>query len=103
MVHRKREFKVLLERDEDGFYVATVPALPGCHTQARTLPVLRTRIREAISLCLEVASSDPGYRARIEKFSYSPTRHSSEDIGRGLLRRILREIQIPPGEFEKLL
>lgn len=73
MAHRRKEFKVLLERDEDGFYVASVPALPGCHTQARTLPVLMKRIREAISLCLEVASSDPAYRARVEKFSYSPT------------------------------
>lgn len=64
---------VLLERDEDGFYVASVPALPGCHTQARTLPALRKRVREAISLCLEVAESDAGYRARIERFCYSPT------------------------------
>jgi len=50
----KREFNVVVERDEAGYYVATVPALPGCHTQARSLDKLMERIREAIELCLEV-------------------------------------------------
>jgi len=50
----KREFSVIVERDEDGYYVATVPQLPGCHTQARSLDKLTERIREAIELCLEV-------------------------------------------------
>ena len=50
----KREFSVLVERDEDGYYVASVPELPGCHTQARSLDKLMERIREAIELCLEV-------------------------------------------------
>ncbi len=50
----KREFTVIVERDEDGYYVASVPELRGCHTQARSLDRLLTRIREAISLCLEV-------------------------------------------------
>ena len=51
---QKREFLVLIERDEDGVLVGTVPALKGCHTQAKNLPVLLQRIKEAISLCLEV-------------------------------------------------
>lgn len=50
-----REFTVVVERDEDGFLVASVPALPGCHTQARTMDELLERIREAIELCLEVS------------------------------------------------
>ena len=50
----KREFSVIVERDEDGYYVASVPALRGCHTQARSLDKLMERIREAIALCLEV-------------------------------------------------
>ena len=54
----KREFSVIVERDEDGYYFATVPALPGCHTQARSLDKLQQRIREAIALCLEV-EGDP--------------------------------------------
>lgn len=46
-------FTVLIEQDEDGFYVATVPALKSCYTQAKALEDLYPRIREVISLCLE--------------------------------------------------
>lgn len=50
----KREFDVVIERDEEGFYVASVPALRGCHTQAKSLDSLMMRITEAIELCLMV-------------------------------------------------
>jgi len=53
-----REFTVIIEQDEDGYYVASVPELHGCHTQARSLDKLLERIREAILLCLEVMSED---------------------------------------------
>ena len=49
-----KEFSVVIERDEDGYFVASVPALRGCHTQARSLDVLMKRVTEAIQLCLEV-------------------------------------------------
>ncbi len=49
-----REFDVVVERDEGGYYVASVPALRGCHTQAKSLDELMARIQEAIELCLEV-------------------------------------------------
>ena len=55
----KREYDVVIERDEDGYYVASVPALRGCHTQAQSLDELMLRIREAIELCLEVAHDEP--------------------------------------------
>ena len=48
------EFSVMIEKDEDGYYIASVPALRGCHTQAKSLDVLMKRIREAIELSLEV-------------------------------------------------
>ena len=48
------DFSVVIEKDADGFFVASVPALRGCHTQARSLDVLMKRVREAIELCLEV-------------------------------------------------
>ena len=48
------EFDVVIERDGEGYYVATVPALHGCHTQARSFDKLMERIQEAIELCLDV-------------------------------------------------
>jgi predicted RNase H-like HicB family nuclease len=47
------QFDVVIERDEEGYYVASVPQLPGYHTQARSLDEVTQRIREAIELCLE--------------------------------------------------
>jgi predicted RNase H-like HicB family nuclease len=49
-----KEFNVIIERDLDGYFVASVPNLPGCHTQAKSLDELMERIKEAIILCLEV-------------------------------------------------
>ena len=49
-----REFNVVIEMDSEGYYVATVPELRGCHTQAKSLDTLMKRVREAIELCLEV-------------------------------------------------
>lgn len=51
---KKREFNVIIEQDSEGYYVASVPELSGCHTQAKSLDVLMKRVREAIELCLEV-------------------------------------------------
>ncbi len=53
------QFDVIIEKDSEGYYVASVPALPGCHTQAKSLDVLMERIREAIELCLEVQGEAP--------------------------------------------
>ncbi|MFV1951524.1 MAG: type II toxin-antitoxin system HicB family antitoxin [Nitrospinota bacterium] len=53
-----KEYNVIIERDQDGYFVATVPELHGCHTQAKSLDTLMKRIREAIDLCLEVEDED---------------------------------------------
>ena len=53
----ERRFSVVIERDEEGFLIASVPTLPGCHTQARSLDQLMDRIREAIKLYLDVENS----------------------------------------------
>ena len=55
-IKMKKEFTVVIEQDEDGIYAASVPELEGCHTQAKTLDELGERIKEAISLYLEVES-----------------------------------------------
>lgn len=69
----KQLFKIIVEQDEDGFFIATVPALPGCHTQAKTMPELKMRVREAIALCLEEAKENPAYKQRIDRLSYEPS------------------------------
>jgi predicted RNase H-like HicB family nuclease len=56
-----REFSVIIERDEKGYYVATVPELRGCHTQAKSLDKLLQRIREAIWVCLD-AQGEPAVK-----------------------------------------
>jgi predicted RNase H-like HicB family nuclease len=50
----KQEFTVVIEKDEDGYFVGTVPQLKGCHTQAKSLDELIKRVQEAALLCLEI-------------------------------------------------
>ena len=56
---KELQFKVLIEQDEDGIYVASVPELPACYTQGKTLEQARERIKEVIELVLE---SDKGVK-----------------------------------------
>lgn len=53
------QFDVIVEKDSEGYFVASVPVLTGCHTQAKSLDELMERIREAIELCLEVQGEIP--------------------------------------------
>lgn len=53
-----RDFSVIIERDTEGFYVATVPGLRGCHTQARSLDELMGRVKEAIQVCLDAEGDE---------------------------------------------
>jgi predicted RNase H-like HicB family nuclease len=59
-VKPKRKFTVLIEQDEEGYLVATVPALRGCHTQAKSLDTLMKRVREVIELCLQDTNNHAG-------------------------------------------
>ena len=54
----KRDFSVIIEQDADGIYVASVPALKGCHTQGASLDQVMERIREAVALCVEEQGED---------------------------------------------
>jgi len=58
-VKARKKFTVVIERDEDGYYVATVPVLRGCHTQAKNLDTLMKRVREVVELCLEDDEASP--------------------------------------------
>jgi len=53
-----RDFSVIIERDAESYYVATVLGLPGCHTQARSLDELMDRVKEAIQVCLDTERGD---------------------------------------------
>jgi len=59
MKAKPRTFNLVIEKDKDGYFVASVPELRGCHTQAKSLDVLIKRAREAIELCLEVEADLP--------------------------------------------
>ena len=54
----KRELSVIIEKDSDGYLVASVPELRGCHTQAKSMDELLERVREAALLCLEEENFD---------------------------------------------
>ena len=58
-----RDFYVVIERDEDGFYVGEVPQLKACYSQGSTIDELIENIKEAIELCLE-----EGQPAQINEF-----------------------------------
>ena len=54
----RKYFNVIIEKDADGYLVASVPALKGCHTQAKSYDELMERIQEAIELCLEMENEE---------------------------------------------
>jgi len=58
VVTSQREFHVAIEKGENGYYVASVVELPGCHTQAKSLNELDRRIKEVIELYLEAEGKD---------------------------------------------
>ena len=64
-------FTVLIEQDEDGYYVATVPALKSCYTQAKTLEGLYPRIREVVALCLEEEEPVPMKFIGVQQLQFS--------------------------------
>ena len=51
---------MVIEKDEDGFFIGTVPELKGCHSQAQSIDELIERMREAVQLCIDVEGKDGG-------------------------------------------
>jgi predicted RNase H-like HicB family nuclease len=58
MTVTKKEFYVVIERDEDGYYVGEVPQLKACYSQGETIDELMNNIKEVIELCLEEESEE---------------------------------------------
>ena len=50
---KRKEFYVVIERDEDGIYIGEVPQLKACYSQGETIDELMQNIREVIEMCLE--------------------------------------------------
>lgn len=59
MEKQVRNFTVLIERDDDGIFVAKVPDIQGCYTQGKTVQQAMERIKEAIQVCLEADKEQP--------------------------------------------
>ncbi len=83
-------FNVIITQDEDGIFVANVPAMPGCHSQGETYEKAEKNIRQAIGLCLKVAEEDEEYRDSI-------------DFGSAADNRMVSISNILPKEFFKYL
>ena len=74
------QYKVIIEKGLDGYFVARVPALPGCATQAKTYEQLIVRIKEVIQLCHEVAEHDRGYRQQVSSLFKRPSFIGIEEV-----------------------
>jgi len=59
MKHKPYSFTVLIEQDEDGWYVAKVPDIQGCATQGKTVQEALDRVKEAIQVCIEAEEYTP--------------------------------------------
>ena len=73
----KLTLPVVIEQDEDGFYIASVPSLPGCHTQAKTLDKLMERIREAVELYLDANGKE---LSSIKRLKFLGLQHVEVDV-----------------------
>lgn len=58
MTANQQEFYVIIERDEDGYYVGEVPQLKACYSQGETIDELMQNIKEVIELCMEEAKEE---------------------------------------------
>lgn len=65
-IQKTLNFRIIIEQDEDGIFIASVPAIPGCHTQGTTYEETIKNVQEAIELCLEVARENKTYYDKID-------------------------------------
>jgi len=60
--HKNRWFPIVIEKDEDGFFVAVNPSLAGCYSQGKTIEEALANVQEATELCLESADEKDASR-----------------------------------------
>jgi predicted RNase H-like HicB family nuclease len=85
-------YEVIYQRDESGWWVASIPAVQGCHTQGRTIEEARRRIREALSLFVEDAErADLVDRVRLPLAARRAVQAATR--ARGKLQRAQGEVQ----------
>ena len=71
-------FRTIIEQDEDGYFVASVPSVPGCYSQGKTYEEVVGNVKEALELCLEEAKENPTYAKRI---SYPEDKSKEKFLG----------------------
>jgi predicted RNase H-like HicB family nuclease len=58
-------FKIIIEQDEDGYFVASIPSVPGCYSQGKTYEDVIKNVKEALELSLEIAKDNKTYAQKI--------------------------------------
>jgi len=61
------EFYVVIEKDEDGFFVGEVPQLKACYAQGKTIDELMANMRDVVALALEEGSVEPAEFVGVQK------------------------------------
>ena len=74
------DFKIAIEQDEDGWYIVTVPALPGCVSQGKTEAEAKKNIAEVIELHFSALARDgiPLYQRPVQKKCLSPLTYDGQ-------------------------
>jgi len=71
--------QVLMQRDEDGVYIASCPAIKGCHSQGDTYEEAMCNIQEAIELNLEYMEEKKNKKA-LKEIIYFPKFIATEEL-----------------------
>jgi len=67
-------FQAIIEQDENGYYVASVPAVPGCVSGGDSYDEAVSMIQDALQGCLEFAETEPEFKKQIVYPSENKTR-----------------------------
>lgn len=63
MAQKTSQFTVYIEQDEDGMFIGSIPAVPGCHAEGQTQEEMFKNLLEVLKLCLRNTDSDLLYKS----------------------------------------